>query len=324
MRWKIDNILGFLLIHLIAALAFFPYFFSWTGVALFGAGIFVFGTLGINLCYHRLLAHRSFSCPLWLEHILAIFAVCSVQDSPPHWVAVHRRHHQFTDEERDPHSPIRGFLWAHMGWLLVKSEDMSRRPLIERYAKDIVRDPLYAWIESRSNWIKIALVSWVAYFVIGFGALVLSGRSLPEAAQFGLSLLIWGAALRTVVEWHFTWSVNSLSHYWGYRNYETPDVSRNNVLVAVVAGGEGWHNNHHADPRSAQHGHKWWEFDLTWLVIRFLMLFGLAREVAMPSPILAEKFNGARRQPAATAVKAFDAGLNSTPRMESEAHHMDA
>jgi fatty-acid desaturase len=116
---------------------------------------------------------------------------------------------------------------------------------------------------------------------------------LLDAVQFGLSLLVWGAVSRTVVVWHLTWSVNSVTHIWGYRNYETPDVSRNNPIVALLSSGEGWHNNHHADSRSARHGHKWWEFDLTWLVIRVLMLLGLAKNVALPSPTLAAKYNAA-------------------------------
>ena len=109
--------------------------------------------------------------------------------------------------------------------------------------------------------------------------------------------LVSGAALRTVAVWHITWSVNSVSHVWGYRNYETPDVSRNNALIALVTGGEGWHNNHHADSRSARHGHKWWEIDQTWLLIRVLMLLGLARNVAVPSPAtLAAKFSASGRR----------------------------
>ena len=321
--WKRENVVGFLLIHLIAALAFLPWFFSWTGVALFVAGMVVFGALGINLCYHRLLTHRSFSCPLWLEHGLAILATCSLQDSPPHWVAVHRRHHQFSDDELDPHSPLQSFFWAHMGWLLVKREDMARRALIERYAKDIARDPFYAGIERHSNWIKIALASWIGFFVVGLAVVLLSGGSLPDAAQFGASLLIWGGAARTVFVWHTTWSVNSLSHVWGYRNYATPDASRNNVLVALLAFGEGWHNNHHADSRSARHGHKWWEIDLTWLAIRSLMLTGLARNVTKPSPVLARKFShgGAlRTAPEANGARSVDSAVGA--RAQSE--HVDA
>jgi len=313
MTWKKDNIYGFLVIHLFAALAFIPWFFSWTGVILLVGGFFVFGILGINICYHRLLTHRGLACPLWLEHALAFLAVCSVQDSPPHWVAVHRRHHQYADEERDPHSPLVNFFWAHMGWLLVKMDNMKRRPLIEQYAKDIMRDPLYAWFERRSNWIKIALASWLGYFVVGYAVIVLSGGSKSEALQFGASVLVWGAILRTVLVWHMTWAVNSVTHVWGYRNYDTPDVSRNNVIIGLLVSGEGWHNNHHADPRSAKHGHMWYELDVTWLIIRLLMALGLAKNVAVPSTILVAKFNSPSPEPQLAPIKA-DAYDNPAPR----------
>jgi len=118
--------------HLIALLAFLPWFFSWTGVALAIAGCYVFGTLGINLCYHRLLAHRGFNCPKWLEHCLAILGVCCLQDTPARWVAVHRRHHQYADEQEDSHSPLAGFFWGHMGWLLVENEDLTRLRIYDR------------------------------------------------------------------------------------------------------------------------------------------------------------------------------------------------
>ena len=319
MKLKKDNVYGFLIIHLIAGLAVFPWFFSWTGVVLLVAGLFVFGMLGINLCFHRLLTHRSFSCPLWLERSLATLAVCSVQDSPPHWVAAHRKHHQFADEEQDPHSPLVSFFWAHMGWLLVKVDDMKRGPLIERYAKDISRDRYYAWLERRSNWLKVALLSWLGFFAAGFTVVALSGGSFAEAAQFGLSLFIWGGVLRTVVVWHITWLVNSATHVWGYRNYNTPDVSRNNMLIALLTSGEGWHNNHHADSRSARHGHKWWELDLTWLTIRLLMLLGLAKNVALPSPSLADKFNAAGpRSASGSATPAIsDREVSLAPTLQS-------
>ena len=311
MRWKRDNIIGFAFIHLVAALAILPWFFSWTGVSLLGVGTLVFGVLGVNLCYHRLLTHRGFSCPLWLEHTIAFCGVCALQDSPPHWVAVHRRHHQFSDEGQDPHSPLAGFFWAHMGWLLVKKEDMSRRPLIERYAKDVIRDPFYAWIERHNNWMKVAFGLWLLFFAAGFGGMALAGYSLAAAAQFGLSLLVWGGALRTVITWHIAWSVNSVTHAWGYRNYATPDVSRNNALIALFSAGEGWHNNHHADSRSARHGHEWWEVDVTWLILRLLMSLGLAWDVATPSPMLKAKFNGSGSGPRPTPAEtqAFDAGI---------------
>jgi fatty-acid desaturase len=289
MKWSM--IFSFLVCHLIAVLAIFPWFFSWTAVVLLVAGFFVFGTLGINVGYHRLLTHRGFSSPLWLEHTLVIFGVCALQDAPAIWVATHRKHHHFPDDEHDPHSPIVSFFWAHMGWLCVKADAMKRGLLIDRYAKDILRDPLYPWISKKHRWLLITFLSWVAIFGAGFGSAALWGGSLQDAAQFGLSLVVWGAALRTVIYWHLTWSVNSVTHIWGYRNYDTPDLSRNNLFLGLLTSGEGWHNNHHADPRSARHGHKWWEVDLSWLFIRFLMALRLAKNVVVPSPILAAKFN---------------------------------
>src|SRR5262249_28813578 len=176
--------------------------------------------------------------------------------------------------ELDPHSPIRSFFWAHMGWLVARTEETKRGPLLERYAKDLMRDPLYAWLERRNNWIRIGLSCWLIFFAVGFASAWLSGSSSADAPQFGLSLLIWGGPLRTVIVWHSTWTVNSISHIWGYRNYDTPDRSRNNAFVALLTGGE-WHNNHHADPNAARQGHKWWEFDFAWLGLRPLMWVGL-------------------------------------------------
>jgi stearoyl-CoA desaturase (delta-9 desaturase) len=292
LKLKSDTSVGFVLCHFLAALALLPMFFSWTGVVVAGVGMFVFGILGINVGFHRLLTHRSFSCSLWLERTLAVLGTCSLQFSPAFWVAVHRRHHHYADdEEQDPHSPIRSFFWSHFGWLLtVRSADMKPAAMIDRYARDLMRDPLYAALERRKNWIKLTLASWLVFFIAGFVASLAGGGTSRQALLFGTSIFLWGGPLRIVLVWHATWSVNSVTHLWGYRNYETNDGSRNNVIVAIVAAGEGWHNNHHADPSSARHGHKWWEFDLTWLVIRLLMLLGLASKVALPAPGLAATF----------------------------------
>ena len=289
-KLKTDTLIGFILCHSLALLALFPWFFSWTGVALLAAGMYVFGVLGVNLGFHRLLAHRSFSCPLWLEHGLAFLGTCCLQFSPAFWVAVHRRHHRFADEERDPHSPLKSFFWAHFGWLLVRTPDMRPGVMTERYAKDLMRDPFYVMIERRKNWMKITFLSWVAFFVLGFAGELLAGGSLGQAFQLGASLFIWAGALRTVLVWHTTWSVNSVTHVWGYRNYETPDRSRNNPIIGLLAAGEGWHNNHHAAPTSARHGHRWWEVDLAWMTIRVLMALGLATEVILPSPNLSASY----------------------------------
>jgi fatty-acid desaturase len=284
--WRISWIeaAGLAAIHGFALLAFVPWFFSWTGAIMAFIGVYVFGGFGINLCYHRLLTHRGVVCPKWLEHTFAILGLCCVQDTPARWVAIHRRHHEQSDQQSDPHSPLVNFLWAHMGWMVVKNRDLTRLGIFERYAKDILRDPFYARLERRFRWVWIVLISWGVFFAGGVIAELLAGGSAMEALQFGLSLLVWGVFVRTVLVWHITWSVNSATHLWGYRNYDTDEASRNNVIVAILASGEGWHNNHHADPRSARHGHLWWEIDLTWLMIRLLATLGLARDVATPSP----------------------------------------
>jgi fatty-acid desaturase len=278
------------LVHLIAVLALVPWFFSWTGVALAVLGCYVFGTLGMTIGYHRLLTHRSFSCPRWMEYLLVILGTCCAQESPIVWAAWHRRHHHVADEGQDPHSPLASFLWGHIGWLVIKHEDSEAGSLVWRYAADLMADPFYVWLEISDNWFKVVLLSWTGFFLIGFVAVSLSGGTPIDSIRFGIGLLVWGAALRTVVLWHVTWSVNSVTHLWGYRNYETPDNSRNNIFIGLIASGEGWHNNHHADPRSARHGHSWREPDLAWLTICALMMLGLARNVALPSHQLATKF----------------------------------
>ena len=275
--------------HLLALLALVPWFFSWTGVILAIVGDYVFGVLGINLCYHRLLAHRGFRCSKWFEHTLAILGFCCLQDTPARWVAVHRRHHQHADEQPDPHSPLVNFLWGHMGWIIVENRELDRLGIYERYARDILRDPFYKRLERNLWQLWIILISWAVFFLGGLGASLLLGGTTMEAVQFGLSLLVWGVFVRTVAVWHQTWAVNSIAHRWGYRNYVTDEDSRNNVFVGLISNGEGWHNNHHADPRSARHGHRWWEIDTTYLTIRLLASLGLAHDVVMPNPHLAAK-----------------------------------
>ena len=174
---------------------------------------------------------------------------------------------------------------------------MKPAVMIDRYSRDLMRDPLYVALERRKNWMTLTFVSWLLLFISGFVASSAGGETEAVALQFGASLFIWGGPLRIVAVWHSTWSVNSVTHLWGYRNYETNDSSRNNLLIGIIAAGEGWHNNHHADPGSARHGHKWWEIDLTWQVIRLLMLLGLATRVVLPSPGLSATFSKPRHVP---------------------------
>jgi fatty-acid desaturase len=280
-RW--NNVVAIAVVHALAALAFVPWFFSWTGVVLALAGAVAFQTLGINLGYHRLLTHRALSCPRWLQNALAVMGACCLLESPPVWVAIHRCHHQHSDSERDPHSPEESLFWGYIGWMLVKQQRLKSDQLLDRYARDLMRDPFLAWLDHRNNWGRVAAFTWSGYYVVGLMAALLTGSDLWEASRFGVSLLVWGAIVRTVLVWHVTWLANTLDHRVGYCNYETNDNSRNNLLIALLSNGEGWHNNHHADPNSANHGHQPGEFDLTWQVIRVLMWLGLARDVVLPS-----------------------------------------
>jgi stearoyl-CoA desaturase (delta-9 desaturase) len=173
-----------------------------------------------------------------------------------------------------------------MGWLIFKNRETTRLNIVSRYAKDILRDPFYARLEKNFRWVWIVLMSWCGFFVGGILVELLRGGDAKDALQSGLSFLIWGVFVRTVLVWHITWSVNSVAHLWGYRNYETDESSRNNFIVGIISNGEGWHNNHHADPRSARYGHLWWELDVTWLTIRLLVTLGLAREVVTPTRAL--------------------------------------
>ncbi len=250
--WNLAN--GIVFYHLVALLALLPWVFSWTGVLLAVLGLYVFGVLGINIGYHRLLTHKGFASPKWLERTLVILGVCCLQGSPIRWVAIHRRHHEHADRLHDPHSPLVNFFWGHVGWVMTRIEGPGLLALYDRYSKDLTRDKFYVWID-RGWWLKIVSISYAVF---------------------------WGIFVRTVIHWHLTWAINSVSHLWGYRNYETPDNSRNNLILGVLANGEGWHNNHHADPRSARHGHKFWELDVAWLTIRLLMVMGLATNVATP------------------------------------------
>jgi stearoyl-CoA desaturase (delta-9 desaturase) len=282
--YRIDwlNTLTIATFHALALLALMPMFFNWTAVIVAVIAARLFGLIGINIGYHRLLTHRGFKCPKWLEHAFVVVAICCAEDTPARWVAIHRRHHEKSDEQPDPHSPLAGFFWGHVGWLLVKNPDLSRLGIYERYAKDVLRDPFYVALERNLWQLKILLIQINAFFFAGLTGKLLWGGSWSEAVQFALSIVIWAVFVRTVFVWHQTWAVNSVTHIWGYRNYATDEDSRNNLFIGYLAHGEGWHNNHHADQRSARHGHRWWEFDTTYLTIRLLEKLGLVSDIVQP------------------------------------------
>ena len=187
---------------------------------------------------------------------------------------------------------------------MVENRELARPDIYERYARDILADRFYLALERNLRWVQIVLLSWAAFFVAGAIGASAMGCPTPEALRVGASFLVWGVFLRTVVVWHITWSVNSVTHVWGYRRYETGEASRNNLIIGYISNGEGWHNNHHADPRSARHGHTWWELDVTWLVIRLLMASGLARRVATPKPRVIARLRTSSKLPSVSRTEA--------------------
>lgn len=255
------------------------YLFSWPALIVGILCIHLFGQ-GITIGYHRLLTHRSFKCPKWVEHTLAILGICSMQDTPARWVTIHRIHHAHTDKVPDPHSPRVTFWWSHIGWLLYINRDTFSAAGLEKFSKDLLRDPFYLRLETRPNIQFLYILGQIpVFFAIGFAISFLFSSGLTPAIAMGSSMVVWAVIMRVIAVWHISWSVNSVTHMFGYQNYKTGEDSRNNWLVALVSVGEGWHNNHHEDPSAASVQHRWWEFDLSYYEIRFLQLLGLASDV---------------------------------------------
>jgi stearoyl-CoA desaturase (delta-9 desaturase) len=261
--------IGISAMHILCILAFFPAFFSWSGVLLVPILWWVCGGWGICLGYHRLLTHRSFETPRVVEYALTILGSMSWQGGPIQWVGTHRIHHKESDGPEDPHSPEHGFTWSHILWCFFHRQGEQHPRSV---TKDLQRDPVMVLIDK---------YHYVPQFVL---AAVLFGLGFWWFGtwQGGMSWVVWGVAVRTVFSYHATWFVNSAAHTWGYRNFKTADGSKNNWWVALISFGEGWHNNHHAQQRSAAHGMRWWEIDMTYWTIRLMELVGLAKRVVRP------------------------------------------
>ncbi len=252
------NTIAFGVFHVGAVAALFM--FSWPA---FAVALFLFwmgGSLGISMGYHRLHTHRSYQVPLALEYFFAVCGTLTLEGGPIFWVAMHRIHHRNSDQPGDPHSPRDGAWWSHMGWLLVGESKHRNTALLAKYAPDLSRDRFYVCLND---------YHWVPMVVLG-GLLYAIG---------GVPFVLWGIFLRVVAGLHSTWLVNSATHMWGSRRFATHDDSRNNLLIALITSGEGWHNNHHAHPTSARHGLAWYEFDLSWIQIRILEFFGIAKSI---------------------------------------------
>jgi len=269
--------------HVGAIAAFF--FFSWTNVAVAAVMYFFAINVGIGMAYHRLLTHRGYKTPKWVEYFLTTCGTMALEGGPIFWVATHRVHHQNSDHEGDPHTPHEGTWWAHAGWILSGRALHSETALLGRYAPDLTRDPVHVWL-SKYHWLPLTIAGFLQ---LGLGAALASpGHRLAGA----IGMVLWGTFLRVTIGLHATWLVNSATHLWGKRRFQTRDDSRNNWWVAILTGGEGWHNNHHAHPVSARHGLAWYEFDINYYGIWLLSKFGLAEKVQIA------KFDPADPKPA--------------------------
>jgi len=270
---------------------FAPFTFTWQAVVLTLFLHWVTGGLGICLGYHRLLTHTGMKTYQWVRYLFAVLGSLAGEGSPLDWTADHRKHHQLSDAPGDPHSPHDGGFWSHMLWLGHSTYSTDGETHWKKYCPDLANDAGLRTIHK----LFLPLNFGLGFLLAGLGY---SFGGWPMAASF----VVWGMFVRLVFVLHSTWLVNSASHMFGYKNYETTDDSRNNWWVALVTYGEGWHNNHHAFPRSARHGHKWWEIDLTYMFIRGMQACGLVwdvvdlkkgkrggavREVAEETPVLA-------------------------------------
>jgi stearoyl-CoA desaturase (delta-9 desaturase) len=241
-------------------------------------GMYLLSAVGITVGFHRLLTHRAFRTYAWMERLLAVLGSLAVQGSVLDWVADHRKHHAHTDREGDPHSPhighgsgLRGLLHAHVGWLLETQGQADWK----RYATELYEDPAMRRI-GRSfpllGALSLALPALLGFAVHGF------------TASGALRGLVWGGLVRIFLVHHVTWSVNSICHFFGRRRFDLDDRSTNVAWLAVLSLGESWHHNHHAFPRSALHGLRWYELDLSGLLILAMARAGLAWDVVRIAP----------------------------------------
>lgn len=257
---KKNHLTRMILFQLSSIGAFFC--FSWPGLIL-GIVMYTLSGLGITVGYHRLLTHKSFKTYKFIQRLFGFLGVLAYQRGPVFWVAHHRLHHRYPDDkDRDPHSPNKSFFWAHMGWIFSEIVPKDRW---EEFAPDMYKDPFFRFIDKHYHTINIGLM--LGCFFI---------TSLFFGWYMGFSLTFWGFILRITLFQHATFFVNSAAHTWGYINYKVNDRSKNNWWVALLTFGEGWHNNHHADGRAARYGRRWFELDISYMVIKLLEKLGLA------------------------------------------------
>lgn len=268
--------LPFILLNLSCLLVFYVGF-SWTAFTVATALYFV-RVFSIGAFYHRYFSHRAFKTNRFWQFIFAILGSSAAQRGPLWWATHHRQHHQVADQAEDQHSPVQhGFLWSHIGWFL-SSRNYYYNP--ER-VKDLARYPELIFLDRHDTLVPISLA--VILFLVG----VFLQHTYPELGTSGLQLLIWGFCLSTIAVFHTTVSINSISHRYGKRRFNTTDNSRNSLLLALLTLGEGWHNNHHHYPATAKQGFMWWEIDITYYLLKLLEKLHIISELrGVPKEIL--------------------------------------
>ncbi len=277
---RVDHVANILAMTVPCALVGFAAWRAWGGALhwsdlLVLAVVYLLTGLGVTVGFHRLFTHRSFKTGRPLRFLLAVLGSAAIEGPLIEWVSNHRKHHQFSDRQGDPHSPhehgpgvrgaLRGLVHAHFGWIL--NGDALASP--ERYARDLLADPVARFVDR-------TFILWLlAGLALPFGL----GLLVTGTLGGGLTALLWGGAVRIFLLHHATFSINSLCHFFGRRPFDTGDESRNLAWLALPTFGEAWHNNHHAFPTSARHGRGRWQLDPSWWVINGLARSGLAWDV---------------------------------------------
>jgi len=267
--WFVVGWIG--IVHLGALAA--PFVFTWQALVYTIVTIWITASWGICMGYHRLLTHNSFQTYRPVRWALALLGSLTGEGSALTWVANHRMHHQYSDKDGDPHSPRDGGLWSHMVWFMPNQGKIWKTTLYEHYIPDLYKDPVMRFLDK-------TFLLW--HWVVGMATLLIAAAIWDWYTAW--SFVVWGVFVRMVYSMHITWFVNSATHKWGYRNYQTTDDSTNLWWVGLAAFGEGWHNNHHAYQRMAKHGHKWWEIDMTYWAILTMEKLGLAWNVVKDPP----------------------------------------
>jgi stearoyl-CoA desaturase (delta-9 desaturase) len=262
---------------LVAAIFFWGTLFNGVQLAIFGLMYFV-TSIGVTIGYHRLFTHSSFKTSRVMTGVLAALGSMAVEGPVLQWVADHRRHHQCSDDEGDPHSPhlhgdgvleaLKGMWHAHVGWML---NPRSKRSM--RYVGDLRKDKL---VRRMSKLFPL----WV---LVGLALPSLLGGLITMTWMGAFLGFLWGGLVRICFVHHVTWSINSVCHIWGAQPFNTNDHSKNNPIMGIFAMGEGWHNNHHAFQSSARHGLRWWQFDMSYIIIWTMSKVGLVYDVRVPS-----------------------------------------